>query len=82
MTFYILFDGEKKENLIFDANILGEANKKMFYPSKGFVRLARAIESMPASQLEKIQIFNDENNPYSIEQFLKIIGKLTITQHN
>ena len=82
MTFYILFEGEKKENLIFDANILGEVTEKMFYPSKGFSRLARAIDSLPVSQLEKIQMFDEQGKDYTIEQFLKVIGKLTITRHN
>ena len=82
MTYYILFSGEKKENLIYDANILGEASEKKFYPSRGFARLARAVEEMPESQLLKIQVFDEQGKNYTIEQFLKVIAKLTLTKHN
>lgn len=81
MTYYILFDNEPKENLIYDANILGEANDFTFYPSRGFTRLFRAVEELPASELEKIQIFNETGKEFTIDKFLKILGKLTISKH-
>jgi len=82
MTYYILFEGEKKENLIYDANILGEASEKKFYPSRGLTRLARAVEQLPESQILKIQVFDEQGKNYTIEQFLKVIDKLIITKHN
>lgn len=81
MTFYILFSNESKENLMYDANILGEANEWTFFPSRGFSRLFRAVNELPVSEIEKIQIFDETDKKYTIEGFLKILNKLQIRKH-
>ena len=82
MTFYILFDGEEKNNLMFDANIIGEASDKAFYPSRGFTRLFRAVNDLPVSEVEKIRIFDETDKAYTIEGFLKILSKLSLQKHS
>jgi len=79
-TYYILLEGESKEKLGFDSSILGDSTEKCFYPNKGFSKLTKIINSLP-ELLSKIDIFDDNNKKYTVEQFLKVIGKLKIQQH-
>ena len=82
MTYYILFPNETKENLIYDANILGESTKTTFYPNRGFYRFTRAINELNEESIIKIQLFDEQDKQYNVEQFLKLLSKLTISTHN
>ena len=79
MTYYILMDGESKDNLIYDANILGESSFKTFYTDRGFDRLIKLVTDYP-ELIEKTQIFDDHNKHYTVHQFLNIMEKHTIAK--
>jgi len=77
MTYFILGEGESKENLMFDSNILGEESLGTFYPSQGFIALRNIIHTKPES-IPKFNIFDEVGTKYTITEFLDILEKLKI----
>ncbi len=74
MTYYIIVGNEKKENLINSTNILGEDSMGTFYTDDGFIRLKRILNDFP-ELVKTIQIFDNKNNYYTIEEFINQISK-------
>ena len=77
MTYFILHKEEKKENLMFSSNILGEESLGSFYPEQGFVALRNMIHTSPES-LPNYIILDEKGKQYSVTEFLDIIEKLKI----
>ena len=77
MTFFIMHKKEKKENLMFSSNILGEESFKVFYPSLGFNMLHKIINTKP-ELLESISIKDEKNKSYTITEFLDLFNKWRI----
>lgn len=77
MTYYIVLEGESMDVCRYDAGILGETTKAMFYPNKGFTRLVKIIEEHP-EMIEKVKIFSDDNKKIDVEKFLNILKKYKI----
>ena len=68
---------EKKENLMFSSNILGEESLGSFYPEQGWTALNNMIHKSPES-LENFIIMDDKGKNYTITEFLDVIEKLKI----
>jgi hypothetical protein len=77
MTYYIILEGESMDVCKYDAGILGETTKAMFYPNRGFTRLSRIINDYP-EMVEKITILSDQNKKMTITQFLDVLKKYKI----
>ena len=68
---------EKKENLMFSSNILGEESLGSFYPEQGWVALNNMINNSPES-LPKYQILDEKGKTYTVTEFLDVVEKLKI----
>ena len=69
MTYYLLLEGDKEEDALYDSNILGDESFGTFYPSGGFIVLNRIINEKP-ELLESIKILDDHKNSYTLTKFL------------
>mgnify|MGYP003630912508 CR=1 FL=1 len=76
MTYYILLEGDST-NDIWDDNILGEESFEKFYAGNGFIAFDNIINKKPEA-LETVRIIDEQNNSYSVEQFLELISKWKI----
>ena len=77
MTYFIMHKFEKKENLMFSSNILGEESLGSFYPEQGWVALNNMINTSPES-LENYSIFDEKGGKYTLTEFLDKVEKLKI----
>ena len=68
---------EKKENLMFSSNILGEESLGTFYPEQGWVALNNMINNSPES-LPNYQILDEKGKTYTVTEFLDVVEKLKI----
>tara|TARA_Y100000361_G_scaffold144989_1_gene153660 strand:+ start:123 stop:359 length:237 start_codon:yes stop_codon:yes gene_type:complete len=68
---------EKKENLMFSSNILGEESLGSFYPEQGWVALNNMINNSPES-LPNYQILDEKGKTYTVTEFLDVVEKLKI----
>ena len=76
MTYYILLDMNTIDD-IWDENILGEESFGTFYTGNGFKAFKNMIIKEP-DVLESIAIIDEQNNSYSIDEFLNLISKWKI----
>lgn len=76
MTYYILLEGDST-NDIWDDNILGEESFEKFYAGNGFIAFDNIINKKPEA-LETVRIIDEQNNSYSVEQFLELVSKWKI----
>lgn len=76
--YYIKRRGDKNWDSEFESNQLGEISFSTFWANAGFNTLKRNIERSNTAWLEHIEIFDDQLNIYSIEDFLDIIKKCNI----
>jgi len=77
MTYYILLEGDKEEDAMFETNILGEESLGAFYPSLGFKILNMIINQRP-EYMEDLRIIDEQKRYHSITEFLDIVEKLKI----
>jgi len=77
MTYFIIHKDEKKENLMFSSNQLGEESLGSFYPEQGWVALNNMINTSPES-LPNYIILDERGGKYSLTEFLDIVEKLKI----
>ena len=77
MTFFILHKEEKKENLMFSSNQLGEESLGSFYPEQGWTALMNMINTSHQS-LENYIILDEKGTKYTITEFLDLVEKLKI----
>tara|TARA_B100000902_G_scaffold343311_1_gene347904 strand:+ start:271 stop:513 length:243 start_codon:yes stop_codon:yes gene_type:complete len=77
MTYYILLEGDKEEDAMFETNILGEESLGAFYPSLGFKMLHMIINQRP-EYMEDLRIIDEQKKYHSITEFLDIVEKLRI----
>lgn len=77
MTFFIMHKKEKKENLMFSSNILGEESLGSFYPEQGWMALNNMINTSPES-LENYVILDEKGGKYTITEFLDLVEKLKV----
>ena len=77
MTFFILHKEEKKENLMFSSNQLGEESLGSFYPEQGWTSLMNMINTSPES-LKNYIILDEKGTKYTITEFLDLVEKLKI----
>ena len=68
---------EKKENLMFSSNILGEESLGSFYPEQGWIALSNMMNNSPES-LPKYQILDEQGKTYTVTEFLDVVEKLKI----
>tara|TARA_B100001113_G_C20886913_1_gene525186 strand:+ start:442 stop:669 length:228 start_codon:yes stop_codon:yes gene_type:complete len=68
---------EKKENLMFSSNILGDESLGTFYPEQGWIALNNMINNSPES-LPNYQILDEQGKTYSVTEFLDVVEKLKI----
>ena len=76
MTYYILLNNDTTKD-IWDDNILGEESFGKFYVGNGFLALDNIANKKP-EVLETVTIIDEQNNKYSVEEFLKLISKWKI----
>ena len=77
MTYFILHKEEKKENLMFSSNILGEESLGSFYPEQGWIALSNMMNNSPES-LPNYQILDEQGKTYTVTEFLDVVEKLKI----
>lgn len=77
MTYFIIHKDEKKENLMFSSNQLGEESLGSFYPEQGWAALNNMINTSPES-LPNYIILDEQGGKYSLTEFLDIVEKLKI----
>jgi hypothetical protein len=78
MTYYIVLKDEPIQVIQHDNRILGESTiTKKFYPAGGFHVLLYLI-NQDSPQLETLTIIDENKKVYTIEQFFKLLNKLTI----
>ena len=77
MTYYLLLNGDKEKDGIYETNVLGEESFGVFYPSIGFMILQRILNDKPEI-VETIKILDDKKNPYTIEEFVNKLEKWKI----
>ena len=68
---------EKKENLMFSSNILGEESLGSFYPEQGWIALSNMMNNSPES-LPNYQILDEQGKTYTVTEFLDVVEKLKI----
>ena len=68
---------EKKENLMFSSNILGEESLGSFYPEQGWIALSNMKNNSPES-LPNYQILDEQGKTYTVTEFLDVVEKLKI----
>ena len=68
---------EKKENLMFSSNILGEESLGSFYPEQGLIALSNMMNNSPES-LPNYQILDEQGKTYTVTEFLDVVEKLKI----
>ena len=68
---------EKKENLMFSSNILGEESLGSFYPEQGWIALSNMMYNSPES-LPNYQILDEQGKTYTVTEFLDVVEKLKI----
>ena len=76
MIYYILLGMDTAEN-IWDENILGEESFGTFYTGNGYKAFKHMVIKEP-DILETINIIDEHNNPYTIEEFLNLISQWKI----
>ena len=77
MTYFIIHKDEKKENLMFSSNQLGEESLGSFYPEQGWVALNNMINNSPES-LPNYTILNEQGKIFTLTEFLDLVEKLKI----
>ena len=77
MTYFIIHKDEKKENLMFSSNQLGEESLGSFYPEQGWVALNNMINTSPES-LPNYIILDEQGGMYSLTELVDIVEKLKI----
>lgn len=75
MTYFILHKEEKKENLMFSSNILGEESLGSFYPEQGWVALNNMIHQSPES-ISNYTILNEQGKTFTLTELLDKVEKL------
>ena len=69
MTYYLLLNGDKEKDVIYETNVLGEESFETFYPSVGFMILSRIVNQQP-ELLESLQILDEQKNSHTVTEFL------------
>ena len=77
MIYYILLPDDTEEGVQYSTNVLGESSFKNFWAEQGFEILERLINKYPDT-LNEIKIKDEKSKEYTVEEFLKNIGKLNI----
>tara|TARA_Y100000310_G_scaffold125238_1_gene124024 strand:- start:930 stop:1166 length:237 start_codon:yes stop_codon:yes gene_type:complete len=76
MTYYILLGMDTAENS-WDENILGEESFGTFYIGNGYKAFKNMVIKEP-DILETINIIDEQNNSYTINEFLNLISQWKI----
>jgi len=77
MMYYILLPDDTEEGVQYSTNVLGESSFKNFWAEQGFEILERLINKYPDT-LNEVKIKDEKSKEYTVEEFLKNIGKLNI----
>ena len=77
MMYYILLPDDTEEGVQYSTNVLGESSFKNFWAEQGFEILKRLINKYPDT-LNEVKIKDEKSKEYTVEEFLKNIGKLNI----
>ena len=80
MRYFILLPEDTEEDVDYSTNILGEISFKNFWTEDGFEILVRLVEKYPDT-LEEVQIKDEQNKTYSVEQFLDKIKNLKVIRN-
>jgi len=80
MRYFILLPEDSEEDVDYSTNILGEISFKNFWTEEGFEILIRLVEKYPDT-LEQVQIKDEQNKTYSVEQFLDKIKNLKVIRN-
>ena len=77
MMYYILLPDDTEEGVQYSTNVLGESSFKNFWAEQGFEILERLVNKYPDT-LNEVKIKDEKSKEYTVEEFLKNIGKLNI----
>ena len=78
MQYFLLMPGDREEDALNEANLLGEASFGVFWGGTGLESLMKIVDSNPEI-LPLIKIRSDMSKEiFTIEQFLTMIQKLKV----
>ena len=78
MQFFLLMPGDKEEDTLNEANLLGESSFSTFWAGTALKTLMTIVDKDP-ELLPLIKIRTDMSNKlFTIEEFLNVVGKLKI----
>ena len=78
MQYFILMPGDTEEDVLNEANLLGEDSFGTFWAGSGLTTLMKIVDTHPEI-LPMVRIRSDKDQrSYTIEQFLTNIAKLKI----
>lgn len=78
MQYFILLPGDRKENLHYESNLLGDhSGFGTFWPGQGLEALMNISKNKP-ELLEQIEIIDERGKGYTIENFLELLQKFEI----
>ena len=77
MTYYIIMKDDNPEDVMYDANQLGESSFDSFYPGAGLSGLMNIVEKSP-TLLPTLRIIKQTGEQITVEQFLTEIQPLRI----
>ena len=78
MQYFLLMPGDREEDALNEANLLGEASFGVFWGGTGLKSLMKIVDSNPEI-LPLIKIRSDMSKEiFTIEQFLTTIQKLKV----
>ena len=80
MTYYIIMNNKKDEDL-WDENILGEESFGKFYTGNGFTALNYIIQKEPDA-IGSVTIIDERGSKYSVTEFLDTAKKWKIILDN
>ena len=77
MTYYIMMDGDKEQDMQYSSNILGEDSFGVFYPEQGMDALTNIVNNAP-SLLPTLRIITDTGKNLTLTEFFDVIATLRI----
>ena len=77
MTYYIMMDGDKKQDTQYSSNILGEESFGTFYPEEGMQALMNIVNKRP-ELLSNVKIDGEDSRKFTLTEFFDIISTLRI----
>lgn len=78
MVYYIKHKNQEKYDPMISSNQLGEVSFDIFIPEQGWYKFKNKVDESDLEYLKSIEIFDDNNKTYTIEDFLSVVAKYSL----